>query len=190
MVGETTWIHRSIASDLAIPVASEFLDEMNLVTAASSTIGITVAASTTVVGYAYTELGAFTNEQWEPGDWTIEVNITSADMAIEIAVRPVKVGMFGGTIPPIPSFSAEQNAGSTGVLSFGPTNYTWNSTNHNDRIRIDYQFRNTNTHSSKSVTIDRNTTNDEVITPVLLSNAERAQFFIARKRRRQALRRR
>ena len=96
------------------------------------------------------------------GTYTVEMNVASGNSNVALAVRLHRVNS-AGTVQSSSALSAEQTA-TAGVKTFTFTNQalgTWASGN---RLRVDYQYRNT-AHGGQSFDAAHGGVNNEVIAP-------------------------
>lgn len=131
----------------------------------SSPLAVSVANNSTETSHGFTAPGIPGLGGSSTGTFTVEVNVTAANSAIQISTILDRVNS-SGTVQASSSQTAEQSAGSTGVKTFTHTNPALGTWASGDRLRVRYLFRSTQTMGgAASITIDRNTTSCEVVTP-------------------------
>jgi len=159
-----TYILKTAASDLS--GGADFNKVLSTGTEAASSITLGVGAAATEDNYGFTASGVPNNAAWETGNWTVEVNVTTANMKLEASMAISRVDSAGAQ-QEISAFSAEQNAGAIGVLTFSFTSLAWTAGATGDRIRIVYRFRNTATMGGdQTAVIETGTVSCEVVSPV------------------------
>ena len=156
----TTYILRDTNSDLG--GGADFSKQLLKQTATGSTLQVTVAPSATELSYGFTEPDD-PSTAGVTGNYTVEVNVTSGSTDIQLSIQLRRIDSAGAVQSSSP-ISSEQT-GSAGVKTFSLTDVNLGTWQAGDRLRVDYRFRNTNTHSNRSVTIQFNTTDCEVVAP-------------------------
>ncbi len=157
-----TYILKIANSDCAF--AEEFNKEISSGTESADSISINVARDGTDAGRGYTPTGVPNNNDWETGDITVEVNVTTADMNMDLSVQ---VGRINSTclIQQSTAFTAPQTLGSTGVFTFTFSSINWSAGSTGDRLRVVYRFT-TAAHGGADVVIETGTTDTEIITAI------------------------
>lgn len=159
-----TFYLSSTASDLS--GGADFSLALLESTSASSPLVVGVTNSSTDTSYAWTPSG-IPSATGATGNYTVEVNVTAANSAISLVVAIGRVNS-SGVLQGSEVTAASQSLGSTGVKTFTFTNANLGTWATGDRLRVGYRFTSSNSHGGEAtVTIDRNTTDAEVVTPYL-----------------------
>ena len=128
-----------------------------------NTITISVPALSTETSYGYTEPEYPNNSNWESGVITVEVFVTTAAAGMFLDVESSRITATG-TVQETTGKAGEQAMSTTGLLNFTIPSQNWNAGTDTDRLRINYIFRNGNSHGSTNVKIQVNTDDCEVVT--------------------------
>jgi hypothetical protein len=159
---------RNIDSDLSVGGALFNYDLLQQTGTAADISTGSIAATTTVFGYGFTESG-IPGIDGATGNYTIRINVTTGNTNFQLAVQLNRVNS-SGTVQTSSSLSAEQQ-GTAGVKTFNFTSLNLGSWVAGDRLRIDYRFRTTNTHGTNSLSFGTNTTDEQVDTPFIIAAA-------------------
>ena len=135
---------------------------------ASDTTGsqvVNVGNNSTVIARAFTASG-IPGADGVTGNYTVELEGLVGNNNIALSVQLHRINSVG-TIQTSSTISAEQTAtAGTKTFSFTSLNLgTWAS---NDRLRIDYRYRNT-AHGGQDFTVTHGGTNNEVVAPWTLT---------------------
>ncbi len=132
-------------------------------TADSISVNVTQAGSPDDA-HAITLAGVPNNADWETGVITVEVNVTTADMGMQLSVKAQRLTSSCGFEEE--SLSADtQTLGSTGVHTFTISSKDWAAGAVGDRLRIVLRFF-TTAHSGADVVIETGTTDCEIVTVI------------------------
>lgn len=161
-----TYILKDTNSDLSGPGA-DFDKEVSAGTGGTSGISVEVALSSTEISYSFTPANVPYNAGWPNGTWSVEVDVTTANMQMDLRMRIQRVNSDGDW-QQNSGYNTEgwQNLGSTGVLDFTWGTTSWSGGAVGDRIRVEFNFRNNHAHSAQTVVIGTGTTDDELVSPV------------------------
>ena len=136
---------------------ADFDKDLSTGTEAANTIGVTTAKAATEISYAYTVSGVPNNTDWETGTITVEVNVTSSNGDIHLDIDASRLNSSGAVQETTSAKAGEQNLSSVQIFNFTIPSFDWAAGATGDRLRINYHFRNSNTHAGKSVTIETGT---------------------------------
>lgn len=129
----------------------------------ASTVSPAVGAGATEISHAFTRAGV-PGISGATGNYTVEVNVTSANSNIFLAIQIHRVNS-SGTIQTSGGTTAEQQLSTTGVKNFSLTSQNLGTWASGDRLRVDYRFRSAAAHGNNSVNLETGTTNTEHVTP-------------------------
>jgi len=160
---DPTYILKATDSDLT--GGADFNKVLSTGAETAGSITVEVAQVATEDSFGFPPPNVPYNAEWETGDWTVEVNVTTADKNMYGSVAIARVNSEG-VQQEISDFAAEQSLQLVGVKTFSFTNLSWSSGALGDRIKVVYRFRNTFTHGAKSVIIETGTVDCEVVSPV------------------------
>jgi hypothetical protein len=130
-----------------------------------NTLAVTIAGQSTESSFGYTNAGTPNNADWENGNWTVEVDVQTANMNITVEPRIDRVSSTGSFLEDSDATVSPQSMGTTGIRTFIFLGATWDAGNASDRIRVEYVFVNSQ-HGEQSVTMNVDTTNSEVVGPI------------------------
>lgn len=170
----TTYVLKAANSDLT--GGADFTKEISAGTEAAGSITVSVAKSATEDSLGFTPANVPSTDGIT-GNYTAEVNVTTGSTDIQISVAVARVNS-AGTQQSISSFTAEQT-GSAGVKTFSLSSINLGTWASGDRLKVVYRFRNTNTMSARSVTIETGTTDAEVVSPWTILTPTRGQVSFA-----------
>ena len=157
-----------MASDLT--GGADFSNMLASFTRTTSTLAISVAANATETSYGFTDAHRPANADWETGTITVKVQVTSANSAINCSVQADRLNS-AGSVQESSTATAEQTLSATGTFTFTVASTNWTAGACTDRLRIRYIFRNTNTHTAQSVTIQLDSVNTEVTLNAITLNS-------------------
>lgn len=124
---------------------------------------LSVGGNPTDYGSAFTASGV-PGTDGATGDYTVEMNVTTANSDVEISVQLHRVNS-SGTVQTSSSVSATQSGATTGVKTFTFTNQSLGTWASGDRLRVDYIGNRVTGHGTQQVVIGTQSTNAEVVTP-------------------------
>lgn len=157
-----TYIRTTIASDLS--GGADFNDALLPTSGAFDTIVVSVAASSTETSFGFTAAGTPNNDDWETGQMDIEVEITVANARMGGDVDVSRINSTG-TVQETSGKAGFISYATIGVKTFRIPSQNWSAGACSDRIRVNYDFINSDL-SVGSVTIGRGKTTSEVISNV------------------------
>jgi hypothetical protein len=169
------WFLSENASDLSI--GDDFDRDLVLETETANTIDFTIPGQTTNFSYAFTPVGQLDDADWADGDITVKVNVTTANMSIDCAVR-IQRRNAAGVFQEASSLSGAQEMSSIGVLTFTLSSVTWTAGNADDRMTVQYNFVNSQ-HGEQTVGIETGTIDTEITAPPNLAGAARRIFVVS-----------
>lgn len=137
-------------------------------TAATATNTISVAASATETSYGFTEANV-PSDAGVTGNYSVKLDITTGSNAMQISIAVARINS-SGTVQQESSYTAEQT-GSAGVKTFTLTSINLGTWNSGDRLRVNYRFRNTGTHTAATNVIRFNGADTEVVAPWTIAEA-------------------
>lgn len=159
-----TYILKSNTSD--ITDGATFSRELSGGTEAAGSITVELSAGASETNIGVTREVIPNNDDWDTGDVTVEVNVTTSNADFQISFRVHRINS-AGSIQESSTVSTTYGMGSTGVISHTFSSLGWTAGNCSDRLRIDYIFENTAGHGgSSAVDIETGTTDAEVITAI------------------------
>jgi hypothetical protein len=181
------WFLREVNSDLS---AGDNFDKeyRRSATLSPETLVISIPAEAVETDFGYTAQtgsgqGDIDDPDWATGDITIEVDINTGNMNVDLRVRPVRVNQAGTLQEAGAWFTPQTTTGTPVTLTFGPASYSWTPGNFDDRLRIDYEWTNTKM-SSQDVTIEFGTQNTELTAPFhIVAETPGVQAIQMRRRR-------
>lgn len=135
-------------------------------TSSGGTISCPIAAASTETSYAWTPQNVPGTNGTSTGNFTVEINITTA--VNNTTVRPYLTRVnSAGTAQAGPIAPAEAAAATTptGVKTFTWTNPALGTWASGDRLRVEYTFVNSHASAVRTPVLGTNTANEEVITP-------------------------
>ncbi|TDI54936.1 MAG: hypothetical protein E2O95_00605, partial [Acidobacteria bacterium] len=145
--------------------AQEFNKVLSAGTEASNSISVNATQGGPIdVGQAVTPTGVPNNADWETGVITVEVNVTTSDMNMDLAVAAERVSSSCG-FQENTSSTSFQTLGSTGVHNFTIPTKNWAAGSAGDRIVITFHFF-TTSHGGADVVIETGTTDAEIVTVI------------------------
>lgn len=144
---------------------ANFTKEMSVTAESSGTLTATIAGSATEVDYAITPANVPGFLQFPDGDFTQEVEVTTANANIYLKMRLSRVNA-AGTVQQSTAYTEETQLSTTGIKTFSWLGVEWAAGASTDRLRADYSFRNADA-GSQAVTIRTGTTDTELKTPWL-----------------------
>lgn len=160
----------SIASDLS--GGADFNRELlPNITASASALSVSIAAAATETSYGYTEpldpglAGTVT------GDYTISMDVTTANSNITMSFAVARVNS-SGTQQTLSSTSTTVSFSTTGAKTLTLTGVNLGTFASTDRLRVSYNFINAAAHSSQSFGINQNSVDSYITTPF------RVKYFV------------
>lgn len=141
------------------------------ITATSSALSVTIAAASTETSFGYTEPSDPGLAGSVVGDYTISVDVTTANTNITMAFFVDRINS-AGTSQTTSSTSATISFSTTGAKTLTLTGVDLGTFVSTDRLRVNYSFTNAAAHSNQSFGINQNSTNSYVSTPF------RVKYFV------------
>lgn len=108
---------------------------------------------------------------WATGNWTCEINVTTALSRADVRFRLHRYNFNGSTLEESSSWSAVSSIGTTGVKTLSLTSVSWGSPKGPDRIAVEVEF--TKGTVDGSFGFDVGDTNAEVASPLTLGYVQR-----------------
>ena len=141
--------------------------EQNTTTAGS--LSINAGTNTTwVASYAFTRQNIPDNPNWESGSITVNIRTIATDRGVEMYMSASRISSTG-TVLQTSGVSATQELTFNGDFSFTIPSTNWSSGNASDRLRINVFTKATHHKQNTSSTIEANTANASVSTPITIS---------------------
>ena len=152
------------AEDSDCTPESLFNKVMSSGTEDAGSVNVHADAGTQPHGTFTTLVGVPFNDDWETGVITVEINVTTADMNMELAVQARRVNS-SCAIQETKGFTAFQTLGTTGVFTFTTVANNWNAGSTGDRIVLRLRFRNAS-HGGADIVFETGTTDAEIVTVI------------------------
>jgi len=130
--------------------------------ASGNTGSISIAAAATEVSYGFTPPLHPGTAGTVTGDYTVDVDITTANSNIFLAIQLHRINS-AGTVQTSSATSAENQISTTGVKTFTFSALSLGTFASTDRVRIDFRCRNSAAHSASSFAIGY--PNTDIVTP-------------------------
>jgi hypothetical protein len=170
------WFLSENASDLSEP-GKDFDQALVLETETAGTLDIPIIGQTTEVSYTYTAAGDIDDDHWANEDITVEINVTTANMNIDVRLQAQRRNA-AGDLQEGSALSIETGLGSLGVVTIVIPGRAWLVGSSDDRLAIQYRFTN-GSHGDQSVSIETGTTDTEVTANINLAGAARRIFVVS-----------
>ncbi len=155
-----TYIIKTADSDCDIQVA--FNKVMSSGTESANSVSVTAPQGSNHHGQFVTPSGVPNNDDWETGVVTVEINVTTADMNMEMQLQVRRV-QSGCIIEETKGFTANQTLGSTGIFTYTTASHNWAPGAVGDRIVIRLRFT-TGAHGGATIVFETGTTDAEIVT--------------------------
>lgn len=156
-----TYILKAAASTL--PAGADFTRDLSANTEAAGTITIATAKAISEDSFGYTVAGEPNFAGALIGDYTVEINVTTANVNVFLLIAVSRVDSAGAQ-QTISVFTAEQEAtAAVHIFSLAAIDLgTWLAT---DRLKVVYRHRNAHAMTAQSIAIETGTVSAEVVAP-------------------------
>jgi len=134
------------------------------ITTSASALSVTIAQAVTETSYGYTEpldpgaAGSVT------GDYTVSMDVTTANSNITMSFAVARVNS-SGTQQTISSTSTTVSFSTTGAKTLTLSGVDLGTFTSTDRLRVSYLFANAAAHSSQTFGVNQNSVNSYISTP-------------------------
>lgn len=155
-----TYILKAKVSDLT--GGADFNREISPDAETAGSVTVAVANGASETSYGFTKLHKPSNADWETGTIVVKIKVTTSNSLMFFRASVSRVDK-AGAVQETSTQSPEVNINLIGTYSVTVPSMNWAAGNCDDRIRINYVFRSTNSHGGAiSVVLETGTTTDNV----------------------------